>query len=619
MEPVTRRALFVILALVFAAPAAAEEHRILFVGNSYTQYGGATNVAGCYGALAPEGVGAWDPVTHETIAKGGWTLHKHAQDAAKDGQALFDLLGEGDTSWDVVVYQEQSQIPGFHPYNAPDWDQSIAAAPTLDLYAAAAGAQTMFLMTWGRRDGDPMNAAIFPDYPTMQALLAEGYALYAAEASTPERQAWVAPVGLAWQAVWDAGNEAGDDPLDPDHLFHRLYSGDGSHPSQLGSYLMGLAMYASITGRSLDGLTWVPDGTSAGDAAALEAATRRAILTPPFATVDHGWGPLHALPWLQRWEDAAASEEAGTVTISHPTQRRTAVVTGDASATTIVLGGAEGAMGRLVLQDDGALVVEAILAGDGGSGAVHVHSGTLSTPTVEVPVTLTGGGWILPASGDGATLSADLALGEGAVLRFDLGAPPGAGAPNGHLTVGGTASLDGRIYVVAGDDLEVTAPTTWDLLAAPTITTLPSLELDAPDGATMEVVEDGPGQILRVTLVPEGTPPVEPTPDVVTGEDVVTEELVEEVVAEDTAAAQDAAPDTGAHPDTPGHETPTPQETAGPDVVAEPAPPSGGGGGGCGVGSADTAWWLVLIGIAGAWCSIRRNGRTGVRARPTSS
>lgn len=578
-----------LLLALFATDAAAAEHRILFVGNSYTDYGGATNVAGCYGPLASEGVDAWDSVAHETVAKGGWTFHKHAQDASSEGQELHALLGAGDTAWDVVVFQEQSQIPGFHPYNAPDWDLSIAAAPTLDSHAAAAGAETVFMMTWGRRDGDPMNPEIFPDYPSMQALLAEGYALYAAGTSTPARRTWVAPVGMAWYAVWSAATGAGQDPLAPEALFARLYSGDGSHPSQLGSYLMGLAMVASLTGRDPGGLTWAPGGIGSEDRAALQAAVRSGILTPPFETVDYGWGPLHRLPWLHAWEDPA--DGAGPVLVSHPIRRDTAVVDGPATAPSIILGGENGALGRLVLQGEAALSVDEIAPGAEGSGAVDVVSGALMATTVGVPLTLSGGGWILPSTGVDATLSAALMLGDGAVLRFDLGALPGEGAPNAHLTVTGAATLDGRIYVVPTEELVSDEATTWELLAAASIEALPNLELDGPDGAAMEIVDGGPGQVLRVTLPATATPPIEAAPDVVTGEDTVVVEVTEEVTPGDGTPAPDMAPDTGVIPDMAGRETPP--ETAGADAVVEPAPAIGGGGG-CGVGEVGSGWWLVL-------------------------
>ena len=56
-----------------------------------------------------------------------------------------------------------------------DVEASRESAVVLDGYAAATGAQTMFLMTWGRRDGDADNPDLYGDYVTMQGLLADGF------------------------------------------------------------------------------------------------------------------------------------------------------------------------------------------------------------------------------------------------------------------------------------------------------------------------------------------------------------------------------------------------------------------------------------------------------------
>jgi len=586
-----RWSLFFLL-LVVRPDATAAEHRILFVGNSYTFANGDLNVAGCYGALADEGVPAWEEIVHETVAKGGWTFHKHGLDAASPGQQLYDLLGEGDTPWDVVVFQEQSQIPAFHPYGAPEWDLSITAAPTLDLYAAAAGARTMFLMTWGRRDGDTMNPAIFPDFPAMQAHLTAGYALYAAEVSTPERQAWVAPVGLAWHAVWDAAIKAAEDPLAPESLFHRLYTGDGSHPSQLGSYLMGLTVYVTMTGRDPTKLNWTPAGTAPDDETTLQAAARCAVLDPPFETVDYGWGALHRYPWLHDWEDVAQPDEDGVVTISHPVLRQTALVKEAVSVQRVVVGGEDGGAGRVVVVSGGTLTTEEVLLGDGGVGSLEICGGLLETGTVGVSVSLTGGTWVVPSDVSGATMEGDLLLDDDGALRFDLTALPGVDRLGAHLTVDGAVTLDARILVVPADSLDLDGPTTWDLLDATSIESLPNLALDGPDGATMEVVDGGAGQILRVTL-PGGEPPAEPTPDVVTGEDVPNR-------GQDTAADEAAAPDV--------------------DTVIEPgATVSSSGSGGCGVGwTGAYPWWMVLLvwSISFGVATVRRPSRAGRSGTP---
>lgn len=123
---------------------------------------------------------------------------------------------------------------------------------TLPLHLADAdgtnGGQTMLLMTWGRRDGDATNPDGYPDYPTMQAKLAEGYLRYAAAINTDTRTAWVAPTGYGFRHVWQEAVDAGEDPLDPAARFYRLYIEDGSHPSPLGTCLAACVIYSSISG-----------------------------------------------------------------------------------------------------------------------------------------------------------------------------------------------------------------------------------------------------------------------------------------------------------------------------------------------------------------------------------
>lgn len=131
------------------------------------------------------------------------------------------------------------------------WEDSASAGATLHGMLGAKNAQTILLLTWGRRDGDSTNSWLYPDFSTMQDQLTEGYLAYQARFGTPEQPAWIAPAGLAYAAVHDA--EA--DPLASEALFFRLYVEDGSHPSQLGTWLIASTLYSTITGKSAEGLS----------------------------------------------------------------------------------------------------------------------------------------------------------------------------------------------------------------------------------------------------------------------------------------------------------------------------------------------------------------------------
>jgi MYXO-CTERM domain-containing protein len=261
---------------------------MLFLGNSYTFMGALDDVTE---ALF---VAAGEEVTANRLAEPGWTFPQHVEAIETDGTA-WQLAFDAPNDW--VILQDQSQIPGF-PDGQPDRVASQAAAVVLDGYAAGTGAQTMFLMTWGRRAGDEQNPELYPDYDTMQTALTAGYLDYAALASEDGTPAWVAPAGLAWRRVYDDVVAGGGDPLDPTSAFYGLYIADGSHPSERGTYLAACVIYASVTGLTPVGLG-APE--SVADAAYLQGVAAAVVLE----------GEGIAYPW-QADPDDTGIDDTGT-------------------------------------------------------------------------------------------------------------------------------------------------------------------------------------------------------------------------------------------------------------------------------------------------------------------
>lgn len=177
------------------------------------------------------------------------------------------------STWTVAVLQEQSQIPGF-PMSSSAFVASRTAAAELAALGAARGARVVLYQTWGRRDGDDTNPALYPDFTAMQDRLSAGYAALASAARDAGADVRVAPVGEAFRAIHDA--EA--TPLDPASLFSRLYGADGSHPSLAGSYLAACVIAAVANDIDPEEITFVPSDLDASDAAALRAAAL--ALTP---------------------------------------------------------------------------------------------------------------------------------------------------------------------------------------------------------------------------------------------------------------------------------------------------------------------------------------------------
>ena len=256
------------LALVLGL-ASAHATDVLFVGNSYVLSNDLPT------AVAQVFESAEMSATTGRLAAGGLRLSDHLSRASDPASPWFEKLVTEAAQREWVVLQDQSQIPGF-PQTQVDWTRSRDAAVGLNELVSDAGAETMFFITWGRRDGDATNPARYPDFSAMQALLIEGYLAYGAASRTDERPVWYAPVGQAWAKIHDDVLAAGGVPAARDTLFYRLYSDDGSHPSVLGTQLTAYVFYASVTGQTPVGLP-TPRGITDADAAALQLAAEAAV------------------------------------------------------------------------------------------------------------------------------------------------------------------------------------------------------------------------------------------------------------------------------------------------------------------------------------------------------
>ncbi len=197
---------------LFPLARADDLTRILFIGNSYTGQIKKTVTSLIEASLES------DSTEIEFIHPGGKTLEFHLQT-----DTTVQRIKEG--SWDLVVLQDQSQTPTIFPKKFED------AAVELDKLIDDSGAQTVFYQTWGRRDGDKMDAERFPDYESMQEALSESY-----QDAAKRCDAILAPVGDTWAKVREADPKLGT----------ALYKEDGSHPSEKGAYLAACVFYATF-------------------------------------------------------------------------------------------------------------------------------------------------------------------------------------------------------------------------------------------------------------------------------------------------------------------------------------------------------------------------------------
>ena len=172
--------------------------RILFIGNSYTDYNG--GVDQLLLNLAPN-------AKVSRISPGGYTLQAHFED-----EATLEAIRSGD--WDVVVLQEQSQNSVANYYNFYEYAQK------LDEEIKKSGAETVMFMTWERPDSVQYGV-------TTQAL----YNSYTALGQ--QLGVKVAPVGLAFSMALHERPDL------------QLYMEDG-HPTPEGTYLAACVFYGFI-------------------------------------------------------------------------------------------------------------------------------------------------------------------------------------------------------------------------------------------------------------------------------------------------------------------------------------------------------------------------------------
>jgi len=244
-----KRLLFALFTVLVIHVSAQETKRVLFLGNSYT---GVNNLPQM---IADVALSLGDTLIFDSNTPGGYTLNGHSTNAISQAK-----IAQG--GWDFVVLQEQSQLPAF-PYS----QFSTASLPysiTLcnQIRAANSCAKPLFYMTWGRKNGDQANCAIYPPlctYSGMQGQLRERYLLMG-----DTNIAEVAPVGAVWREL--RANNANID----------LYQSDESHPSLEGSYLAACTFYASIFHKSPVGAA-VPPTMFVMDAQAIQNQANQTV------------------------------------------------------------------------------------------------------------------------------------------------------------------------------------------------------------------------------------------------------------------------------------------------------------------------------------------------------
>lgn len=201
----------------------AQVKHALFIGNSYT---GVNNLPQMVADVA---LSAGDTLFFDSNTPGGYTFQGHTTNSISQNKIM---LG----NYNFVVLQEQSQLPSFS--NTQVQQQVFPYARMLDSVINVYNpcGETMFYMTWGRKNGDAGNCPVWPPvctYAGMDSLLQLRYNMMA-----DSNNAVVSAVGAVWNYI---------------RQFYpsiELYQSDESHPSLAGSYAAACCFYTSMYRKS---------------------------------------------------------------------------------------------------------------------------------------------------------------------------------------------------------------------------------------------------------------------------------------------------------------------------------------------------------------------------------
>ncbi|XZF16398.1 DUF4886 domain-containing protein [Chitinophagaceae bacterium MMS25-I14] len=263
--PILKAALFLFFAGGSLA-ASATTRRVLFIGNSFTY----TNNMPLM--LQQMAAAMGDTLIYDQNTPGGYTFQDHSSDAV----TISKIFSQ---QWDIVVLQEQSQRPAFPPAQVATDTYPYAHKLDSMVRKNDSCTQTMFLVTWGYRNGDASNCAFYPPictYAGMQASLRASYLQMSAD-----NAGITTPVGMAWKTVRDSFPS-----LD-------LYSPDDMHPGLAGSYQEACVLYASIFQRNPAGVNYT-GGVNTTDAQKLQTIAGRTVFDSLSQWNMHGHYPYAA-------------------------------------------------------------------------------------------------------------------------------------------------------------------------------------------------------------------------------------------------------------------------------------------------------------------------------------
>ncbi|MGK0413887.1 MAG: hypothetical protein ACJA1B_002103 [Polaribacter sp.] len=208
-----------LLILFFNSPFTAQNKsiKVLFVGNSFTYY---NNLPHVVSAMAKSQGYAID-TRHSTV--GNATLKEHWK--SKRGAQTRKMIE--DEQWDYVIFNNHSLSTIKKPKDFIEYSKKFA-----DLVKEK-GAEPIFMMTWAYKSNPLMLLEIEKKYQELSVL----------------SETAIIPCGSLFAASLQNRPDL--------ELFH-----DNKHPSQNGTYLLGLSFYKYFIGKKI---TYIPENLSTLD------------------------------------------------------------------------------------------------------------------------------------------------------------------------------------------------------------------------------------------------------------------------------------------------------------------------------------------------------------------
>ena len=197
---------------------------VLFIGNSYTYFN--NGVDQVLKLIASSKGNEIDVVSY---SPGGYSFEEHSTNTN-----TLDYIQSRE--WDYVVLQEQSLKPAFPPSQVETETYPYAQILCDSIHNNSICTTPVFFMTWGRKNGDAGNCAVYPPictYEGMQWRLRQSYCEMALD-----NNGIVSPVGMVWKSIRESNPDI------------ELYQSDESHPTNNGTYVAACTFYATIFNKS---------------------------------------------------------------------------------------------------------------------------------------------------------------------------------------------------------------------------------------------------------------------------------------------------------------------------------------------------------------------------------